>query len=176
MTNFVATCMRRVVACVCLFCTLTASLVACSKDDTVAVSYLGYNHTARSIVSVAINGERGILNVSAYGGGGKEVCCVVLPTEWRPDLKATIKWEEDGDWLRDDKGDIVIRDGNKVYVPRPFKETTVGVPKYASGGAVGQFAVHFFPNDVVRVTVLPYGPGHAGYPYPYPYPKDPTGK
>lgn len=151
-----------------------ASLVACSNDDTVAVSYKAYNYTPTSIVSVAINGEGGILNASAYGGGGGEVCCVVLPAEWRPGLKATNKWEEDGDWLKDDKGNIVIRDGDKIYVPKPSKEKTIDIPKYEAKGQMGQFRLHFFPNDVVKVAVLPYGPGHAGYPYPYP--KDPTEK
>jgi hypothetical protein len=127
-----------------LVATCMAALAACSNDETVAVSYVGYNHTPRSIVSFSINGEGGVLNVSAYGGGGKEVCCVVLPAKWRPGLQAAIKWEEDGGWLKDDKGNLVIQDGIKVYVRRPAKQTTVGIPKYASGDAMGQFAVHFF--------------------------------
>jgi hypothetical protein len=151
---------------------LGAIAVACTNDDTVAVSYKGYNHTATPIVSFFINGEGGILNVSPYGGGGGEVCCVVLPAKWRPGLKATIKWEEDGGWLKDQKGNFVVRDGINVYVPLPPKEVTVEVPPYEPKPKTGQFRVHFFPHDVVKVTVLGYGPGHAGYPYPAP--KDPA--
>jgi hypothetical protein len=142
-------------------------LSACSQDKKITVSYKLYNHTSVAINSVIVNGEGGILNAMAYGGGG-EACCVVLPSEWRSDLKVTIKWEEDGDWLKDEKGNFVIRDGSKVYVPKPYKEKIVDVPKYAGGDKTGAFRIHIFPNDEVKVTVLLYGPGHPDYPYPSP--------
>ena len=171
MIDVIESAWRRVVACAFLAGMLVAPLSACSQDDTVAVGYKGYNHTAIPIDSVIINGEGGILNVSAYGGGHGDVCCVLLPSRWHPGLKARIKWEEDGDWLKDDKGNVVMRDGKKVYVPMPYKEKTVDVPEYVGGDQTGQFRIHFFLNDDVKVTVLPYGPGHKDYPYPYP--KDP---
>jgi len=93
-----------------LACLIGFVLVACSGDETVGVSYAAYNHTNEDIVSIVINGEGGIMNASAHGEGGR-MCCIVLPKRWRPGLMATIKWQLDGDWLKDEKGKEVIRDG-----------------------------------------------------------------
>src|SRR5258708_7387285 len=76
-------------------------LTACLEEETVTLSYLAVNHTAHSVVSFTINGEGGVLNSPPFGGGGKTVCCVILPAKWRPGLKVTIRWENDGDWLKD---------------------------------------------------------------------------
>ncbi|MCK6433067.1 MAG: DUF3304 domain-containing protein [Aquabacterium sp.] len=137
-------------------------------------SYVAYNYNARSIAGVWINGEGGILNVSAYGGGGKEVCCVILPSYWRPGLKATIRWEEDGDWLTDDQGQIVFREGRRVYVPRPTKERTVEIPPYIGGEGpeMGRFHIFFLPNDEVAALVSRWDAGFP--PNPYPHPERPT--
>jgi len=125
-------------------------LAACGDEEKIGVSYLGLNHTDKSIVSVIVNDEGGVLDVSAHGGGGKIVCCVMLPRKWKPGLTATIKWQNDGDWLLDAKGKEVIRNGKRVYVPAPWKERTVEVPKYE---AMGEFYIVFFPNDEVKVAV-----------------------
>ena len=171
MIDVIESAWRRVTACAFLAGMLVAPLSACSQDDTVAASYKAYNHTATPIDSVIINGQGGILNVSAYGGGGKEVCCVVLPSKWHPGLKVTIKWQRGGHWVRDQRGQIVEKDGHKQFIEGEWNEKTVDVPEYVGGDQTGQFRIHFFPNDDVKVTVLPYGPGHKDYPYPYP--KDP---
>lgn len=136
-------------------------------------SYVAYNYNARSIVGVWINGEGGILNVPSYGGGGGEVCCVVLPSYWRPGLKAAVRWEEDGDWLTDDHGQIVYRDGRRVYVARPPKERTVDIPPYVGGegSEMGRLQIYFLPNDEVAVLVSTSYPGSPGNSHPYP--KDP---
>ena len=165
---------RQVVACAFLASVLAAPLSACSQDDTVAVGYKGYNHTAIPIDSVIINGQGGVLNVSAYGGGHGDVCCVLLPSRWRPGLKVIIKWQRGGHWVRDQKGQIVEKEGHRQFIEGEWKERIVDVPEYNGGDQTGQFRIHFFPNDDVKVTVLPYGPGHKDYPYPYP--KDPKEK
>ena len=161
-------------------CAVAAASYALLKISEVArarskqgTSYVAYNYNARAIAGVWINGEGGILNVSAYGGGGKEVCCVVLPSYWRSGLKATIRWEEDGDWLTDDQGQIVYREGRRVYVPRPSKERTVEVPPYIGGEGMdmGRFHIFFFPNDEVKVLVNRWGAGHSTS---YPGPRDPS--
>ena len=164
---------RRVVVCAFLAGMLVAPLSACSQDDTVAVGYEAYNHTATPIDSVIINGEGGVLNATPYGGGGG-VCCVILPSKWHRGLKATIKWQRGGHWVRDLRGQVVEKDGDKQFIEGEWNEKTVDVSEYEGGDKTGRFRIHFFPNDIVTVTVLPYGPGHKDYPYPYP--KDPKKK
>ena len=173
MIKLSATAWRRVFDFACLMGFLVAPLGACSQDNTVAVGYEAYNHTATPIDSVIINGEGGVLNSTAYGGGGG-VCCVVLPSKWHPGLKVTIKWQRGGHWVRDRKGQIVEKDGHKQFIEGEWKERIVDVSEYDGGDQTGRFRIHFFPNDDVKVTVLPYGPGHKDYPYPYP--KDPKDK
>jgi Protein of unknown function (DUF3304) len=146
---------------------LLAPLGACSQDNTLAVGYKAYNHTATSIVSIIVNGEGGILHATAYGGGG-EICCVALPTKWHPGLKATIKWQEEGTYKVDEHGAVVKVDGVPVLIRKPYKERIIDVPKYEGGERTGQFRIHFFPNDEVKVTVLLFGPGDPRYPYPRP--------
>ena len=91
------------------------------------------------------------------------MCCVVLPKKWRPGLMATIKWQGGGTYQRDAQGKEVIRDGKRVYVPDPWKERTVEVPKYE--GEMGRFYIHFLPKDEVKVAVSLVGPGHPKHPY-----------
>lgn len=135
-------------------------------------SYVAYNYNAVPIDSVVINGEGGVLNVSAYGGGGKEVCCVILPSYWRPGLTVRIKWQSGGHWERDANGQIVWHNGEQQFVEGTWKERTVEVPPYIGGEGMdmGRFHISFFPNDDVKVLVNRWG---AGHPTSYPGPRDP---
>lgn len=147
---------------------LSIFLAGCLEEEKVGLSYHAYNHTDKSIVSIVINGEGGVLGASAHGEGSG-VCCVVLPQKWRPGLMATIKWQEDGDWLKDDQGREVIRDGRKVLVHAPWQELTVEVPKYSSDELDrGTFYIHFFHNNDVKVLVATRWAGFEGHPYPHP--------
>ncbi len=147
---------------------LGMSLAACSDDDKVGLSYAAYNHTDESIVSIVINGEGGVLDATAHGEGSG-VCCVVLPKRWRPGLMATIKWQMDGHWLRDNKGNFVLKDHDKVFIEGTWKEKTVEVPKYSEEEiSWGTFYMHFFPNNDVKVLVNKHWAGYEGHPYPHP--------
>ena len=150
-----------------VFWLLGALLLAGCEDSTTALSYLAVNHTNKSVLSITINGQGGILNAPAMGGGGGEVCCVVVPTKWRPGLTATIGWENDGDWLLDKNGQPVIRNGKKVYVPAPWKTRTVVIPEYDSDN-LGRFHIHFLPNDQVLVKIGNFNYRKPGYYPPYP--------
>jgi hypothetical protein len=132
-------------------CALCALLLACKPQETTrAVPYGAVNHTDVEIVSIAINGAGGVLNIGKHGNGNAGVCCVVVPRQWTPGLTATVQWEEDGDWLLDSNGKTVLRDGIKVYVPAPWKTRTVPIPRYDGDG---DFYVFFFPGDDVRVAM-----------------------
>ena len=145
----------------CWAAAFAAMLASCGADDKTAVSYTAYNETDRSIISIIINGEGGILHAPAHDGGG-EMCCVVIPNRWKPGLKATIKWQESGDFQRDEHGEIVRIDGVPIVIERPYKETTVEIPKYDE--RLGRFNVHFLPGGEVRAVVNLYGPRHPDYP------------
>ena len=144
---------------------LAFSLAACSGDDTTAVSYRAYNHTDKSIVSIIVNGEGGILHATKHAGGA-EVCCVVIPNKWRPGLTATIKWQLDGHWVRDKNGQIVVKDGHNQFVEGEWKERTIEIPKYDD--QLGQFQIHFFPHDEVKAVVSDVYPGNPQYPLALP--------
>ncbi len=141
---------------------LCLPLSACLEEETVALSYLGVNHTDQWVSSFLINGEGGVINVPPQGGGGKTTCCVVLPKRWRPDLKVTIKWQGGGKWLTDADGKEVIRDGRQVLVEDPWIERTVNVPEYSEKD-LAHFDVHFLPDDQVQVKVSFYDPPHKDY-------------
>lgn len=156
---------RLCLALVCLITALTQS--ACFEAPTVGLQYLAVNHTDKWVVAFLINGEGGVLNVPPQGGGGGTACCVVVPAKWRPDLKVTIKWREEGTYLKDAQGREVIEGGSKVLVEGPWKSRTVPVPEYISK-EMGHFGVHFFPNDAVQVKVSFIYPNHKDYRPEYP--------
>ncbi len=64
-------------------------------------------------------------------------------------MKVTVRWSED------------------ALVPGPWKEQTVQVPKYNEQD-IGFFAVHFYPDNTVKVLVTSKIEGHPDYPYPRP--------
>ena len=125
-------------------------LSSCGKEESVAVSYLGLNQTDKSIISVVVNGEGGVLAVSAHGGGGGIVCCVMLPSKWKPGLTTTIRWQNDSTPVRDAAGNRVYKDGVPVLIEAPWRERTVEIPKY---DAMGEFYIVFLPEDEVKVAV-----------------------
>ena len=139
-------------------------LCGCFEPEKTPVGYHAYNHTDKSIVSIIVNGQGGVAAATAHGGGS-EICCINLPNKWRPGLQATIKWQEDGNWLLDENGQELIRNGKRVYVPAPWKERTVEIPKYDQPG---NFFMHFLPSDEVKVAVSLYFPGHPQHPYYFP--------
>ncbi|WP_207238543.1 MULTISPECIES: DUF3304 domain-containing protein, partial [unclassified Pseudomonas] len=66
------------------------ALVGCStaENEMAGGNLKAVNHTLHAINWFSVNGYR------AHGGGGS-TCCIVLPTKWRPGLKANIEWEVD---------------------------------------------------------------------------------
>ncbi|MFN3295678.1 DUF3304 domain-containing protein [Caldimonas sp.] len=148
--------------------TLIAMLVAgCADRDKVTMSYIGVNHTETYIATLYINGQGGVMNVFPMGGGGV-VCCVTLPRRWKPGLTVKITWREEGDWLRDEKGQPVIREGKKVLIEGPWKERTVEVQPYTEKDLGAGLHVHFLPGDQVLVKVSNISPHHKDYNPPYP--------
>ncbi|WP_082928268.1 DUF3304 domain-containing protein [Cupriavidus gilardii] len=134
---------------------ITVLLVAvgCSAtDDNVPANLVGYNHTDLNIDDFTVDGY-GVASVRPHTNSGF-VCCVNVPRRWREGLTVKVKWLE---------GDMSA--SAQEYTAH---EKVVLIPKYDENDTGGQFAVHFFPGEVVKVLVTRYLPGHARYPYPSP--------
>lgn len=127
---------------------LVFTLGACAKKDNASVELSGLNYTNVGIAAFSVNGYEGH-SIFPNGGGGKFVCCVDVPRNWNAEMKVTVRWSED------------------ALVPGPWKEQTVQVPKYNEQD-IGFFAVHFYPDNTVKVLVTSKIEGHPDYPYPRP--------
>lgn len=117
--------------------------ILCSgcSDEGIPVSIVGYNHTEKYIHSFSVN-DGGGGNAFAHSGGGSFVCCVVVPSTWRPELKAKIRWmNEDDTW----------------------NEAIVDVPKYPPTN-IGNLNVHFLRDGTVKVFVFNGSLGFPNYP------------
>lgn len=141
-----------------------ALLSGCLEDEKTGVSYDGANHTDRPAMFVTINGEGGIMNIEPGAEGG-DICCVIVPVKWKPGLKVTVGWQDEGSWLKDEQGNEVIRNGKTVLIPAPRKSKTVDLPEYDTPETLW---IHFFPNEEVKVVMSKYGPGSVKHPIPNP--------
>lgn len=127
----------------------TLTLGCAAVGQAGAMDIVGYNYTDEVVSAFSVNGYPGP-NVYPHGGGGKFVCCISVPREWKPGMTVTVKW-------------TAHRNAN----PIPWKTRVVDVPRYTPED-ISRFAVHFFPGDEVKVLVTTKGPGHPDYPYPSP--------
>ena len=132
-----------------LLLAFAATAVGCAVvGSAVAANITGYNYTDEQVSAFTVNGYSGP-NIYPHNTGGF-VCCISIPEQWKQGMTVTIKW-------------TAHRNAN----PIPWKTQVVEVPRYTRND-ISRFAVHFFPNDVVKVLVTKMGPGHPEYPYPMP--------
>lgn len=118
-----------------------------AKDEKVPASIVGLNYTDNWVDTFSVNDGWGG-NVGPHGGGGGFVCCVSIPKQWKAGLTAKIRWQTNGDEVT-------------------WKEKVIEIPQYSEEEA-SIFAVHFFPNDEIKVLVTDKGANHPSYPYPEP--------
>lgn len=127
---------------------LAVSLTACSEANKASIELSGLNYTNAWITAFSVDSYGGH-GISPNGGGGAFVCCVTVPRKWRAGMKVTVRWTED------------------ERIPDSWKERVVDVPEYTNQD-IGAFAVHFYPDDTVKVLVTAKTEGHPNYPYPRP--------
>ena len=127
---------------------LSFLLVACSEKDKASIELSGLNYTDAWITAFSVD-EYGGHGIEPNGGGGAFVCCVTIPRKWHAGMKVTVRWTADD------------------RVPDLWIERVVEIPKYTTQD-MGAFAVHFFPNDTVKVLVTAKTARHPDYPYPRP--------
>ncbi|WP_374582012.1 DUF3304 domain-containing protein [Pseudoduganella sp.] len=109
---------------------------------------VGYNHSARGISSFAVavgTSEREAGYIGPGQGGGSNFCCVAVPSQWTPGLKAKVT--------------LMRLDGSNYST----SEQVVEIPKYGKGDNAF-FAVHFLRDGRVKVFVTSYTLWHKNYP------------
>ena len=127
---------------------LMFSVAACSGTNNASIELSGLNYTDAWITTFAVDDYEGH-GISPNGGGGKSVCCVTIPRTWHAGMKVTVLW------TKDDR------------IPDLWKQRVVDVPEYTKKD-IGTFAVHFYPDDTIKVLVTSKIEGHPDYPYPRP--------
>ncbi|MPQ71039.1 MULTISPECIES: DUF3304 domain-containing protein [unclassified Pseudomonas] len=151
---------------------LVLALPGCSKEapKILGAPIEGINHTSAAINHFQVNGNGGP-NVGPYGGGGKQTCCVPLPTQWRPGLKVVVEWEKDPNvgasvnWPKPRYSEAWFKAAKKHETGYTRHRAIVEVAPYEELGVVD---VHFMPCDQVLVSAVAQLPGKPGYPYNYP--------
>lgn len=143
-----------------------AVMSACSKSDEQPVDKAtaqisGYNHTEDYIHQFYVDGAWGG-NVFAYSGGGKFVCCLIYPMNWREGLTAKVRWSTSSS------------DPNATgpAAEEQWHEAIVPIEPYKEAGT--RLNVHFLQGNVVRLIISNGSDEMPGYPGPQlpPKPKD----
>nr|WP_277914425.1 DUF3304 domain-containing protein [Janthinobacterium agaricidamnosum] len=108
----------------------------------------GYNHSSTLIIEgFSVNNGMG-MNLYPENGGGGETCCVMIPKQWRPGLKANIEWSYD---TRQD-------DPNP---PPPPQKIEIDIPEYKKPGRI---QVHFYDDYHVKLVISDCSITHPFYP------------
>lgn len=128
---------------------LVFAIAGCSDaHESNPADVSGYNYTDYYIDQFRITNEG--QNLSAGGpnifpkeqgeersGGGKFMCCIGIPTHWRPGMRLVVAWKVDK-----------VQDGKTLG---KWYTATTEVPPYKPRTA--GFIVHFLTGDRIRVQV-----------------------
>ncbi|MGJ7517107.1 DUF3304 domain-containing protein [Pseudomonas baetica] len=155
-----------------LLCILLLTLFGCtSADNEIAGGNIeAVNHTTQGINWLSVNGYR------VHGGGGSS-CCIMMPTKWRPGLKAHIEWEVDPDPYADSPPlgtdefrSFMIKHKSHYRI----HSTTVDIPEWP-GTESCDLKVHFLTCNRVKITTACSVHGQPNYPINEPMQmKEPT--
>ena len=115
--------------------------------DMIGVQHMGENF---SVSEFYVNGQWAG-NVGREGGGGGNVCCVMLPMKWRPGLIAEIRWSI-ADWSNEKEFETKAG----IYKSIVWKNYKAVVPieKYESAE---DLYIHFFDGGKVRAVSSIFG-------------------
>ncbi|PMZ85367.1 MULTISPECIES: DUF3304 domain-containing protein [unclassified Pseudomonas] len=139
------------------------ALVGCStaENEMAGGNLKAVNHTLHAINWFSVNGYR------AHGGGGS-TCCIVLPTKWRPGLKANIEWEVDPEPYakikRKTTGYGFDEDAWAAHEAKFQRHNTiVDIPEWSGTDSCG-LSVHFLTCNKIKVTTSCWGYGSPNNP------------
>lgn len=134
-----------------------------SRDEIATTAIVGVQHLGHNynIAEFYVNKYSGT-NVGREGGGGRIVCCVVIPSKWRSGLRVEVRWEVT-DWSEENRKEIEA--GNYRSVRRQgIYIAKVPVEKYDNPG---DLYIHFFPEGRVRVVTTTHSVLSPFHPVPY---------
>ncbi|MDU9366940.1 MULTISPECIES: DUF3304 domain-containing protein [Klebsiella] len=135
-------------------------LSGCSHSQTgesSAGNIRGYNHVAGQNVNwFSVNGYHATLNGN--------VCCVMIPDQWRPGMTAHIEWEVDPN-PKAHLPPLGTDAYNKAYLQHKAKylrySADVPIPQYKESAGIN---VHFLPCHQVKIYAGVAGYGAYSYP------------
>lgn len=130
-------------------------------ESFAAVSLTGVHHMGDkfNIAQFYVDGYDGS-NVGREGGGGSDVCCVLLPKQWRPGLVVEVRWSV-GDWTNENRAEIEAGNYRSVDGAGADYIATVPVERYE---LAEHLWVHFFTGGKVRVVSSMPGSGGPKHP------------
>ena len=142
-----------------------------SRPTMLGASISGVNHTSAAINHFSVNGGGGP-NIGPYGGGpGSQMCCAMLPVQWREGLTVVVEWEKDPNvgasvnWPKPRYSEGWFAAAKKHQSKYTRHRAVVEVAPYKKLGLV---TVHFLPCDQVKVSASPTYEGLSGHPYNFP--------
>lgn len=129
------------------------------QDSFASVGLTGVQHIGPNfnVSSFYVDGYYGS-NVGRGGGGGSDVCCVLLPKLWRPDLTVELRWKV-GDWSKENRSEIDAENYSSITF-QDFK-ARVPVEKY---DRPAQIYVHFYADGKARVVSSGVGSRNPKHP------------
>ncbi|WPO47381.1 DUF3304 domain-containing protein [Pseudomonas sp. S1Bt23] len=164
-------CRRSFYAQVVLLLASAFTLNACvAETKMLSAPVTGYNHTSAAINRFTVNGAGGP-NLGPHQGGGKQVCCGLVPREWTLGLRAIVEWEEDpdpyayGKWAEAPYSDAWRKRMAEHKKNYSRHRAVVDIPQYTVAGVL---KVHFLPCNQIFVSADNIKPGDPRYPYNYP--------
>ncbi|MBV6325237.1 DUF3304 domain-containing protein [Duganella violaceipulchra] len=126
----------------------------------VGVQHLGPDH----LISEFYVNKYGGTGVGREGGGGGEICCIVIPSKWRPGLIVEVRWKVEG-WPSENRKEVDAGKFESVTT-RGMYIAKVPLEKYENERS-GDVYVHFFPKGRVRVVSTLYSVLSTAHPVRY---------
>ncbi|MFK7608894.1 MULTISPECIES: DUF3304 domain-containing protein [unclassified Pseudomonas] len=158
-----------------VFLLLVASLLlqGCveSRPTMLGASISGVNHTSAAINHFSVNGGGGP-NIGPYGGGPRsQMCCAMLPVQWREGLTVVVEWEKDpSPYDYATLSEPLFSDAWTARMKEMSEKDTRhrAVVEVAPYKQLGLVTVHFLPCDQVKVSASPTYEGLRDHPYNFP--------
>jgi len=137
----------------------TSLCVAAEDEDLLAVGMIGVQHIGDqfNISEFYVDGQWAG-SAGREGGGGGNVCCVMLPMKWHPGLIVEIRWSI-ADWSNEKK--VETKAGNYQSIVWKNYKAVVPIEKYESAE---DLYVHFFAGGKVRAVSSIFGSEGNGHP------------